>query len=247
MLEPSVTGRVGDDAQQDHAGSVAIAWQGGFELLNADWSLGSGRTVEFRLVETPGAEVVEHPMRRYQRRRGGRMGQRFHGVLVADGMTRPAYDGELMLCAWTDSDRGRSSKFWLDEEAGIHPLHGFDKRTAKAPGSMFAAVLVLIQDDGKVIDGEAEERLTKPRKRLSNDAHFMVTSALFIQYLTEHSGHTQILERKGLSWTPERAKAYVKTKLGIESLSDLDRDETVAEKFHEQIRRPYSRFAGREQ
>lgn len=109
---------------------------------------------------------------------------------------------------------------------------------------MFAAVLVLLQDDGSVLDEKREEAVTDKRKKFSSQAHLMVTSPLFIQYLTERCGHTQVLERKGLSWTPDRAKQYVKTKLGIESLSDLDRDEVALAKFHEQIRKPYSRFTG---
>lgn len=234
----------GEAAGPDHAGSVAIAWQGEMELQDASWSLGSGRSVEFRLVERPDDPAHEHPFRHWQRKRGGRLGQRFHGVFVATDMTDAAYDGEVMLQAWTDSDRGRSVKFWLDEESHTHNFAGFNKRTSKEPGSMFAAVLVLLQDDGSVLDEKREEAVTDKRKKFSSQAHLMVTSPLFIQYLIERCGHTQVLERKGLSWTPDRAKQYVKTKLGIESLSDLDRDEVALAKFHEQIRKPYSRFTG---
>lgn len=229
------------------ASLVAIAWKGELELLHADWSLGSGRTVEFRLVESPDTGVVEHEFKKYQRRRGGRLGQRFHGVLVPEGMTDAAYDSELMFMGWSDSDRGRTVKFFLDEFADTHPFCGFEKRSTKTPGSIFAAVLVLLQDDGTVLDEKKEEAVTGKRRRFSADAHLMVTSPLFIQYLTERCGHTQVLEKRGLSWTPALAKQYVKTKLGIESLSDLDRDAAALAKFHETIRIPYSKFTGRDQ
>lgn len=220
-----------------------VAWQGTMELMNANWSLGSGQTVELRIAERSDEEGP-HPFRQFQRRRGGKMGQRFHAVFVPEGAEQAIYDSEVMLAGWSESDRGRMLKLWLDEHGGQHPFSGLNARTAKEPGQLFGAVFVLITDDGQAVDQEVEDRLGGKRRKLSSDAHLIVTGPLFAQFLSERYELPARLRAQG--WTADIAKRFVKHRLGIESLSDLDRNEAAATRFHEEFRKPFAATQGRD-
>jgi len=210
-----------------------MMWSGHFELKNAKWELDTGRTVEFRIVYYSD-EPVKHPFREYQRQRGGKVGQRFHAVIVPDGFEVAAYASEVMLCAWADNQGGRTVKFWLDHEAEHHPFAGYKKYSGKEVGSMFSAALRVLED---CPDTPKEEQ--PKRRKFSQDAFLIITSEKYRQYLKERSGLTAVLEKRGLSWTPEFAKQYIKKKLNIESLSDLDRDPKKADLFHKLVRKPF--------
>lgn len=223
-----------------------IAWRGSVELSNASWSLDSGRLCEFRLIEQPG-DGPTHPFAEYQKRRNGRLGQRFQAAIVPEGSDIPAYAGETMLCAWKNDHEGKSVKFWLDEEADRHPLAGYTRRTKTAPGSLFAAVFVVINDDGSPVDRQQEEQAKEPKKRkLSAQAHLMITSTLFCNYLRERCEYTKTLHKQGRDWTPDTARAYVKWLIGVSSLSDIDWSKPAEAKFHELVRKPFSRYNGQE-
>lgn len=222
-----------------------IAWSGEIELLNASWSLDSGRMAEFRLIEKPD-DGPEHPFKEYQKRRNGKVGQRFGVSIVPDESTTPAYDGELMLAGWTNSHEGKSVKFWLDEEAERHPFAGYTRRSKTAPGSLFAAAFVVIDETGAV-DRMQEEQAKEPKRRkLSAQAHLMITSTLFCNYLRERCAYTVTLRKKGRDWTPDSARGYVKWLIGVTSLSDIDWDTSAAERFHVLVRKPFARYNGQE-
>jgi hypothetical protein len=220
-----------------------IAYQGDVELLNASWSLDSGRIVEFGLVESDDDPERVHPFKLYQRRRGGRIGQLFHAVIV-DTLARVVYDGMLQLASWSDTDRGKSARFWIDEDAERHPFAGYDKRTRTEPGSKFTLVLVQLTDDNKPVDQVAlarEEALERARgqRKLSAEAHLMVTGERFLQYLQNVAPPS-----KGQPpWTADRARRWVKWRLGISSLSMLDSMENAGKRFHEEIRKPFAAWS----
>lgn len=213
--------------------SHLIAWQGQVELLNAAWAIDVGRTVEFRIVEEPNHDG-HHPFRAYQKRRGGKLGQRFHLTAVREGETVSTYDSDVMFAGWTDSDRGRTIKFWIDEEASNHPFAGASKRSGQKLGTIYAAVFVALQDD------EQPEVSEPKRRKLSQDAHLIITNGLFVDYLKE-----RVHPPKGKEWNPELARRLVKYTLKVESLSDLDRDEEAAKRFHEEIRIPFLDWQGK--
>lgn len=194
--------------------------------------------VEMRLVQTEAQFSAHNPFHQHQRRRGGRMGALFRAVFVDHLTQQITYDDTVQLAAWTTSNSGHSVKFWLDELASTHPFAGFIKRTAKQPGSMFTMVLAEIPED-PVADTEEDG---PKRRRLSAQAHLIVTSALFVQYLTERP--PRVLPIAG-DPTPESVRAWVKRRLGIESLSDLDHLEDRAEAFHRYIRRPFLEWQGK--
>lgn len=237
----------------DIASSIAglIAYHGELELLNAKWELASGRTVEFRLIETADMAKQLNPFKEYQRRRNGHVGQRFHGSIVPVGSEEPAYDGEVMLCGWSDSERGKTVKWWLDEEADRHPFAGYGRRSSSAPGSLFMGVFALLSDDGKAENQDQKSVAEGRGRRLSSQVHLMITSPMFVRFMTERSRKTAALQRNGKAWDTMHdgemmTKAYIKKFLGIESLSDLDRDAGKAEMFHRTFRIPYARWSGKE-
>lgn len=229
-----------------------IAYNGELELMNAKWELSSGRTVEFRLIETSMTEDDLNPFKEYQKRRNGHVGQRFHAAIVPVGAEIPAYDGEAMLAGWADTERGKTVKFWLDHEATTHPFAGFNKRTASGTGTLFMGALVVLNCDGSAIDQHQQavaEGRPAPARKLSSQVHLMVTSPLFCQFLTERSKKTATIHSKGLTWSSMHkgemmSRAYVKSVLGIESLSVLDKDPAMADKFHNTFRRPFARWNG---
>lgn len=224
-----------------------IAWQGAFELIDAQWSLGSGRTVDFRIIEVPGEDRI-NPFKQYQRKRGGRVGQCFYATIVRDGESIPTYTGDLMLAGWGDSSsKGQWASYWIDEDSNLHPFAGFTRRSTGVVGQTFAAAFVILTEPGGNIDASAPagRSIQAPRK-LSADAHLMITGPFFRQWLEEKSEYTQALHQKGQTWTAETARRYVKWLLGIESLADLDRMAEKATMFHEKIRRPFAKWNGRE-
>jgi hypothetical protein len=209
-----------------------VAYQGEIELLNAKWELSSGRTVEFRLVETAENEDIINPFKEHQKRRGNRVGQRFHVCVTAIDTAAIVYDSEVQLCGWAHTERGKTVKLWLDEESSTHPFAGYEKRADTKPGSMFVCVFVLLDDDQSPVNLQMEKKLLKtPKPRsLSNQIHLMITSPLFCRFMTERSKRTEAIRKNGLEWHSiyngeMMTKAYIKSFLKLESLSDLDRDE----------------------
>lgn len=189
-----------------------------------------------------------NPFKEYVRRRNGKVGQRFIAAIVPVGFETAAYDGEVMLAGWADTEKGKTVKFWLDEEAERHPFAGYDKRTTK-PGSLFMGAFRLLNDDQSDGDVTHEAETGQQGRRLSSQIHLMVTSPLFCQFLTERSKKTENLQSQGLRWDSMHngemmSKAYVKKVLGIESLSDLDRDATKAQEFHDVFRKRFAKWSG---
>jgi hypothetical protein len=188
--------------------------------------------VEFRIAGD--FETMRHPFKDFTRKRAGRVGTRFH---VVSGRSREGevnYDGEMMLKDWQEKPgTGMTVTFWLDDEASLHPYAGCDRRKNSVPGEMFALVMVELDDDN-----QQQHQPKRHGRALSSDAHLMVTSEMFVQYLRE--------TKPGLvkEWTPNAAKDYAKITLGVESLSELDHNPVKRDAFHEVIRRPYALWNG---
>lgn len=221
-----------------------IAHKGEMELMNAQWKIDEGRTVDLRLAGN-GFDRV-HPFKKFQKKRAGRVGTRFH-MSCADLQTEQViFNGEVMLAGWTDtSNQGQTIKLWLDDEADRHPFAGYLRRTHKSVGSIFAVALVELSDDDAPVDQQAETALGDARtvrttkKALSSSAHLMVTGELFVRYVRE-----TVRFKPGIIVTPDVARRWVKDRLQVESLSDLDRDPGKAREYHEVIRRPFARWNG---
>ena len=183
-----------------------------------------------------------HPFKRFTRRRGDRAGTRFHAAIASGETGEMIYADQAMLAAWGDTPSGQTVRLWLDEDSALHPFAGSRKRQGKDPGSVFQLVMVELAEDEQPVDQVQRSVVEHARKKqtLSQQAHLMISSPMFVQYLKE--------TRPGLvkNWDADTARAYVKTILKIESLSDLDRHKGFADRFHEQVRKPYARWGGHE-
>ncbi len=176
-----------------------------------------------------------HPFKKFHKKRG-RVGTRFTATLADITTGGLIFNGEVMLASWGDAaTTGQSIRLWIDDEAESHPFAGYARRQRNLPGDMFALVMVELNDEEQAVDQHAEDRQRKARA-LSSDAHLMVTSEMFVRYLTEMKSHIRS------SWDAKQARDYVKGVLEIESLSDLDRNPEKARAFHEQVRKPYARW-----
>lgn len=128
-----------------------IAWRGEVEILDAKWSLADGRTVELRLCGEAFERV--HPFKKFQQRRGGRMGTRFRAVFAYIHTGESVLTLDVMLAAWKDSSTyGQSIRLWLDNEVETHPFSGCTRRQGDKPGDTFALILVELNDDDSAID-----------------------------------------------------------------------------------------------
>ncbi len=240
----SGSGRVDEAESEDRNGNKNYAFRGAFELINAQWSLDFGRTVDFRILEEPGHDKV-NAFKQYQRKRNGRVGQSFYAVIVPDGQTQPTYESDVMLAGWGDtSDKGQWVRFWLDEEAGLHPFSGFHRRTSGVVGQLFAAAInITTEPNGH--PGDVPQSKNKGRT-LSQMAFLTITQARFKQWLEEKSEFTRKLHAQGRTWDANTVKAYVKWVLKIESLGDLDRVTEAAERFQKEFEQPFNKWSGRE-
>lgn len=222
-----------------------IAYKGGFELLDAKWDLGSGRTVKFRLMEEPGKPILMHPFAQFTRRRGGRVGTRFHMVMTVIGKDKPMFQGEVMLMSGGQPlGQGFWVSFWLDDEADHHPFAGYRGRKGDRPGDMFSAAFVELDDDDQPIDqakrDKVEEAHARAGQKLSQYCYMLCNNELFLNYLEERALVNN--KPRSIHWwaKDDRVARWVRWRCNIESRSELDYNKEAAKIFHEQIREPYA-------
>lgn len=200
-------------------------------MINARWDLESGRTVDFRIAGD-GYERI-HPLKRFQRKRGGRLGTRFAAAIVDEhGQIR--VNTEVMLKGWTESATGgQQFSLWLDNESTLHPFAGCRHRKRDEPGEMFRFTLLELQDDETPAPQEGTVKTIRP----SNVAHLLVTGNMFVRFLKETKPNLA-------KWDNVISKRYVKQVLGIESLADLDKLPKKAREYDETFVQPFERWRG---
>lgn len=224
-----------------------VAHRGTLELLDASWDLKSGRTVRFRLVPDGEHPYHEHPFARFVARRGGKVGTRFRVAFARTGTEEVMFRGEVMLAGGGNPlGSGMWVKFWLDNEADEHPFSGSSPRSGQSPGDLFGAVFVELDDDDQAIDQERRDKAERKNGRgLAQYAGALCHNKLFAQYLSECVSVGEPGKLRTPEWWAqgEMIARWMRWTCGIESRSDLDRNEDAAHKFHEQIRKPYSAWA----
>lgn len=232
------------EAQEDKRLKQIVAHEGDFELLDAKWDLNSGRTVELRILEQPGEDKV-HPFKQFQKRRNGRVGTRFHAVITHSVTAALIVNGEVQLAAWAEgSDKGQSVKFWLDEEASLHPFAGFRGKRGQTVGEIFVGVFIELDDDNSPINQGQRARVEGESKggKLASLAWLMShKNERFIQFLKEKAARPPWLSGE---WEERTAELWIKYVCKIESFKDLDRMPDKADVFHSHIRRPFAKFNG---
>lgn len=175
-----------------------------------------------------------HPFKQFQRKRAGRMGSRFAAAIVdIHGVVRVST--EVMLKNWTETaNGGQQFSLWLDDEAKLHPFAGCRHRKREEPGEMFRISLLEIQEDETPAPQEGKIRT----RTMSQQAHLLVTGNMFVRYLKETKANV-----RG-DWDNVLSRQYVKSRLDIESLSDLDKIPAKAQEYLEQIVKPFERWQG---
>lgn len=208
-----------------------IAWKGELILAAATWADNAGHKVKFKIV---GGSEGPNPFKYFTKRRKGKAGTRFMATLVHVDRGDPI-TSELMLANWTDSSAsGHSVEFWCPPpDQGMHVFEGFERNK-----DSFMAALVELDSDDAVIDQkkravveEAEKSPHRAGQRLSQVAAMMCQNRSFLEYL--------LAEALPYTPTPEQAADWMREKLGIGSRAELDRDPALAQRFHEQIRKPF--------
>lgn len=250
-----------------------IAYQGEVELMNATWSLDTGRTVDLRLGGD--AYTRNHPFKKFQRMRNGRMGTRFRCALAnPDEGNQIVFAMEVMLAGWKDSSYGgQTITLWLDEEAERHPFAGFARRKNGTPGQMFIMALVEVDDNDEAIQQRQRDRAHEagpggvsapdgspagvpgtavaPRNPQAprgggGKRRLSGTAHLMVTSPMFVRYLQETRPKLAAKWTPELAKRWVKSEINVESLSQLDRESAAAGRFEMQIRRPYARWSEQE-
>lgn len=243
-----------DEVVVQEAQLPIIAHQGIVELIDAKWELNRGRTVKFRIVESPEAPLIIHPFTQFVKRRGNRVGTRFKCAFVRYGDDQSFFNGECMLMSGGNPlGQGMWVSFWLDNEASDHPFAGCAGRGADQPGDLFAVVFVELDDDDEIIDQRKRARLEGVVSRGGTLARYsaqLCTNDVFLQYLSEKvlvpKATKEQPESLSAEWwgTDDHAARWIRWMCGVESRADLDHNMKAAEVFHERIRRPYSDWRG---
>lgn len=194
-----------------------IAFTGELEFAAASEDDRTGRTVRFRLVRRPEDMLAAHPFSKYTRRRRGHAGTRFESVLTeVDGDLQVSC--EMMLLNWADGPQGATVVFLLDYALDDHPFMSCTRHTKDAAGTRFMAVLLEVDDDNTIVDQEKRERVeSRYKQTLSNAAAVMTKNPRFHTWLRE--------VQEDREWDAALADAWLKETIGIESKTELDRED----------------------
>jgi len=236
---------MGDDA------TGLVAWSGRLELVDALWSLKSGRTVKFNIIQGEGVPKGVHPFAGFVKRRGNRVGTRFHMALVSPGFEQPAYDDQVMLKGGVNPLTGPMTlEFWIDEESEAHPLRGYSHRDGNVPGQEFAAVFVEFGNDGHPIDQTQRNLIESHHIRkdhsLSRFAAMLCENDLFVRFLSEtvildwDDKHQPVMGNMEYWWSFGRVTKWVREKCEVASRAEFDSDDEAALLFHSRVRQPYA-------
>ena len=224
-----------------------IAWKGRLELLDAAWSLKSGRTVRFNIIQEVGAPITVHPFAGFVKRRGNRVGSRFHLVAVHPGSTEPIYDGQVMLISG-GSPLGRPMyvEFAVDNDEPMHPFDGCTAKAGTIDGQEFAAVFVELAPDETPVDQtqrDLMENATAPKPHAtSRYAAWLCQHPFFHQYLSQTS-MVQGQEMPPEFWAAsDQAVKWMRWKCGVKSRSEFDTSTEAAFRFHNLVREPYAEW-----
>lgn len=196
-----------------------------FDLMLASWkdSSTAGQQVTFWIDDEPDA----HPFCGCTYRQNGTPGEIFALVLVElDDEDKPVDQSHTGQHRSGGSDAGSQDGVHEQRSAGSIP-----SSDSEAPAQTAAAVAGYGE---RPAGGAAGNR--KGARKLSSTAHLLVSSALFVRYLQETKANL-IKE-----WSSDKARVYAKGLISVESLSDLDRNQDAAHRYHELIRKPYDKW-----
>jgi hypothetical protein len=141
---------------------------------------------------------------------------------------QPCFTGEVMLAGWGETHNGGAKlTFWLPEASELEAFRAMTVKKGNTAGQRFMCVLVEIGDD--------EKPVTPERHHLSSDAHLMITGERFVAWVRQ-------LSHMFATWDAPKVREWVKMRLRIESLSQLDTDPAAAVRFHREFRQPFAEW-----
>lgn len=145
-------------------------------------------------------------------------------------MTTPiAFQGEMMLAGWTDGhSAGPKIAFFLADKRDLDVFRDMTVKKGNMAGQRFMAVLVEIGPDEKPVP-----------LGLSQRAALMCKSAGFWQFVEAKSGFS----RDGAPAREQHATDYLRQFCGIDSRSELDRNERAAT-LYQMLLTEYLAFSG---
>lgn len=146
-------------------------------------------------------------------------------------MTDIAYQGEVQLLGWSESDKGgRTVKFQCGGDDAEHPFKRFRSK------ARFAVVFVEIGDDEKpVAQPDLPTTGHVSGLRLSNESALLCKDADFWTWIESRVWGVPIHSEK-------KCAEVIKDLLGIESRSELDRDDEAAAQFIAEVLTPYNEW-----
>lgn len=209
-------------------------------MARADWGDENGSTVTFKLPMVH-SEDARNPFHTFTKRRKGKAGTRFMMAChtASEGLRQALYEDEAMLAGWNDSQQnGHTVKLWLCNDNMGHPFEGWGR------DQELIIALTELDDDNEPIDQKMRERVEKQhdtgKQKLSNVAAILCVTPEFWLW----ASNTQYLD--GIMATDvsneEMARQWMYQMLGINSRSELDRNQLAATHFHRNIREPYQKW-----
>ena len=217
-----------------------VAYHATVTMHEAKWTDKDGSTVTFKLP-MEGMEGQRNPFEKWTKRRKGHAGTRFAMACALEGTDMVVYQDEAMLAGWNDSQtNGHTVKFWLCADNMGHPFEGFARNNEK-----FHLALVELDDDQEPIDQDMRERVEskgkRPSERMSYVAAMLCKNEGFWTYVNDID---EEIMNTFEGDEEEGARHYLCETLGIESRAELDKSEVLAERFHNEVRRPFLQWQG---
>lgn len=215
-----------------------VAYSGTVQMHEAKWTDREGSTVTFKLPMA-GMEGQRNPFEKWTKRRKGMAGTRFVMVCADKDMGQVIYQDEVMLAGWNDSQStGHTVKFWLCSDVLGHPFEGYTRHD-----NYFVITMVELDDDQVPIDqkmrDKVESKAKTPSERLSYVAAMLCKNEGFWTYLQENDW-----EMRDKEDAEAYARQFILETLGIDTRAELDKDPVIAERFHNEIRRPFLMWQG---
>jgi len=224
--------------------SDVVAWAGIGILKKAQWDSANGYTVQFALEE-PDGDDKSNPFKRFTKMRKNRVGTRFAAVIVVSEYKQlEAYNDEVMLKGWTDSNTGQTVSFWLANVGGNgHPFAAFKD------GAQFAIALVELSDDNEAVDQKKRKRAEvaqeKPEPPAKKERHHQ-SKAEACAIICNNPLFWEFISSRNWAGLPEMsivdaagAARVVRWWLNISSRRELDTNPDVAIVYENEIRAPF--------
>jgi len=164
---------------------------------------------------------------------------------------KPSFQGEIMLAGWQESHTaGAKITFWLPDSAALEPFKGMTAKKGNTAGQRFMAVLIEVGDDDQPIEPVAQKvehsakggALAKLAGMWCNDLSFYQwIRPIYDRELGGNGlGHGDMEIGITVANWQEFCRHAILVFCDIESRAELDNNEDAADKFHQNIRIPYS-------